>query len=176
MGRYLSCGIATNLTIKKNYYNRGEVFEKIKDEINLDIYRITEDENMIYLDIKEKVFEDYAIDFILEQLDSIKEKSKHVYEALEELEQVKGKSYNELIDISKEKSIYTFQFMEGSLWSNDISYLCDDLEIHADVISYILDGKIIIESYYELFRYFREKIIKTSNSPIKTACVVLTIG
>ena len=64
----------------------------------------------------------------------------------------------------------------SSLFTNDISYIGDGLTIFADLITYLNDGKIVMETYYDMFRYFRNTIIKSSDSPIKTSAMISIVG
>ena len=56
MGAYLSCGIAKSIAIDKKQrfcgkYEKEEILEEIKKEIDLNIYDIKETENAIYLEL-----------------------------------------------------------------------------------------------------------------------------
>ena len=50
------------------------------------------------------------------------------------------------------------------------------LTIFADIIVYMIDGKILMECYADMFRYLRNLILKNSNNPIKTSAVISIIG
>lgn len=176
MGTYLSCGIATRLTVDKNNYRKEEILEELKGTIDLNIYKIREDENKMYLDIKEEVFEKYAIDFIEEQLEFMKDNDEYIIESLNKIQKIKSKKYDELVEIAKEKSIENFQFEQGFWICNDVSYLSKKVSIYADVVLYIFDGRAIMESYAGIFRYLRKTIIESSTNPIRTAVVITIIG
>ena len=65
-------------------------------------------------------------------------KNEKELRSLKNLEELKGKSYEELIKISNEKSNYFFQRTEGNRVCNDVSYLTDGDIAYADVISTFL--------------------------------------
>lgn len=180
MGAYLSCGIAKSIAIDKKQrfcgkYEKEEILEEIKKEIDLNIYDIKETENAIYLELKPKIFEENAVAFVKEQLEKRNLNKDYVKEDLEKIKKLEGKDYEELIEAAKEKSCRPFQLIEGCILTNDISYISDSkFEIHADIIIYIMDGKAIMECYSDLFYYLRKTIMNESNNPIKSS-VVLTL-
>lgn len=178
MGQYLSCGIATEIIVEKRWDSTEKILEKMKNKIDLNIYDISQDDKYICLSIKEDIFEKYAIPFIEEQLEPVKNNltTEKELRSLKNFEELKGKSYEELIKISNEKSNYFFQRTEGNRVCNDVSYLTDGNIAYADVINYISDGKIFMECYHDIFDYIRSLMIKSSTNPIRTAAVVTIIG
>lgn len=177
MGTYLCCGIAKRITVEKERKTKEEILERLKESIDLDIYEEPiENERFLMLEIKKEILENYAIDFIEEQLKIGKQNTTDDRYNRMEIWDLKGKKYEELIDIAKNHECIQFELIEGCIFANDISYIAKGLRIYADVIIYSSDGKIIMECYNEIFRYFRNLIIKSSNSPIKTAVVVSIVG
>ena len=173
MGRYLSCGIAERILVDKERYSKDEILDKIKDSIDINIYDTDESEEYVELKLKKDILEKYAIKFIEEQLKIAKINNSKI----ERLKELENKKYEELMEIAHEKRYINFEFLEGYIgFSNDISYLADGLTITADIIDFLNDGKIIIECYYNLFRYFRNQVIQNSSNPIRTAMVVSLIG
>lgn len=182
MGRYLDCGIATKITILKDggylrgKYSKEEILKEIGKEVDLNIYNVEESEKEIYLNIKETILENNIVEFITEQLKVLEDKNKYIKEALEKLQEIKGLTYSEIMKIANEKSIYVLQFLEGCILANDISYITKNFIIYADIISYVGNGKILMEQYYSLFYYIRNLIVKSSKNPIRTAAVITIIG
>lgn len=181
MGQYLCCGIATGITAKKvniegwKMLTKKQIIDKLNNQLNLDIYDIEEDEKNVYFSIKKDIFEENIIPFIKEQL--LKVNSTSIKEDVEEISKLEGKNYSELMNIAKEKSVIPFQYFEGYRVTNNVTYLSDyDFLCYADVISYLFDGKIIIESYGDLFDYLRKSIIQSSDNPIRDAAIVTMIG
>ena len=110
MGQYLDCGIATEIIVEKRRNSTEKILEKLKNKIDLNIYDISQNDELVCLDIKEDIFEKYAIPFIEEQLEMVKSNltTEKELKSLKNLEELKGKSYEELIKISNEKSHYFF--------------------------------------------------------------------
>lgn len=181
MGRFLCAGIATKVFVKKDgYYSKEKIMNQLKKTLDLKIYdEPIEDEKFLLLGMKTEYIEKYAVQFVEEQLNIVLENMvdtrdyERISEGLKELlENSKGKNYEELMQMAEEKHNINFQLIEGDLFTNDISYIGNRLTIFADLITYLSDGKIVMETYYDMFRYFRNTIIKSSNSPIKTAAMI----
>lgn len=184
MGKFLCVGIATKVFVKKDGYSKEKIINQLKKTLDLKIYdEPIEDEKFLLLGMKTEYIEKYAVPFVEEQLKIVLENMVDIeeYERIsknlkELLENSKGKNYEELMQMAEEQQSINFELAEGNLFTNDISYIGDGLTIFADLITYLNDGKIIMESYYDMFRYFRNTIIKSSNSPIKTSAMISIVG
>lgn len=175
MGTFLGCGIAKTIIVKKERYTREEILEKIKKTIDLNIYNNPlENEKYLLLEMKREFIEKYAIKFIEEQLEIAVENTSEEHKSL--IKELKDKKYDELMQIAEEKQYQNFQLIKGNIYSNDISYIANKLTIFADIIVYMIDGKILMECYADMFRYLRNLILKNSNNPIKTSAVISIIG
>ena len=175
MGTFLCCGIAKTIIVKKERYTREEILEKIKKTIDLNIYNNPlENEKYLRLEMKREFMEKYAIKFIEEQLEIALENTSEEDKSL--IKELKDKKYDELMEFAEEKQYQNFQLIEGNIYSNDISYIANKLTIFADIIVYMIDGKILMECYADMFRYLRNLILKNSNNPIKTSAVISIIG
>ena len=168
MGQFLSCGIAKSIFVEKASYTKEEILKKLAKSIDLNIYKEPkENEEYLFLDLKENIIEKYAVKFIEEQLEIAKENSNKLYNT-SNIEELENKKYDELMQIADRKEYESFQLLEGDL--------ADDLTIIADIIIFLLDGKVIMECYNVMFRYFRNQIIRNSTNPIKTATVISIVG
>ena len=176
MGQFLSCGIAKSIFVEKASYTKEEILKKLAKSIDLNIYKEPkENEEYLFLDLKENIIEKYAVKFIEEQLEIAKENSNKLYNT-SDIKELENKKYDELMQIADRKEYESFQLLEGDLATNDISYIADDLTIIADIIIFLLDGKVIMECYNVMFRYFRNQIIRNSTNPIKTTTVISIVG
>lgn len=177
MGRLLCCGIAKTIIVKKERETKEEILKKLEKTIDLNIYKEPlENEMYIFLELKNEYIEKYAIEFIEEQLEIFAENTREKEECKNLIENLKNKNYDELMELAEEKKYEKFQLTEGSIYSNDISYIADDLTIFADIIVYLFDGEILMECYDDTFRYIRNLIIRNSVNLIKTSAVISIIG
>jgi len=171
MGCYLACGIATEISVSKKRMTGGfatkeEIVNNLIGKLKPSVYNIEETENYVNFIIKKDVFEKNIISFIKEQL----EKAAYSYmeEATENVKNLEGKNFDELMKIADQRSMVEFQLLGG-----DVSYLSDgEYRCDANIIHYISDGKISMECYYDIFRYLRETIVESSNNPLKDAAVI----
>lgn len=184
MGRFLCVGIAKSLAVKKEYHEIDDIIEELRKSVDLSIYdKPKEGKSFIFFEMKKEYIEKYAIPFVEEQikiaLENIPDKSDYnrINGSLQKLlNDAKNKNFQELLEMAKEQRHINFQLIEGSLFSNDISYISNRLTIIADIISYLSDGKIFMETYFDMFRYLRNTIIRSSNNPIKTSAMISIIG
>ena len=178
MGRYIACGIATEMVIEKEWKNddNNEILKDLGKKVDLNLYEITEEEARIILTMKKEIFEKNAVDCILEQLKYCRQRQREEDE--EKIKQLKDLKYDELMKIAEKKSICSFQLNKGNYYSSDISYLLENsrANIFCDMVFYVLDGKIILECWYDVFTYLRKCIINSSTSTIKTSLVVDIVG
>ena len=136
MGRSLSCGIATKITILKRYNEENDmIIERIGKNIDLNIYERIDYDDEIVLQIKKDILEKYIVDFIVEQSKYCKDGIEK--DTLDKLEKLKGLPFEKMKEVAREKYIYEFQFLEGSRVCNDISYL--DPHGHNDIYCDIID-------------------------------------
>lgn len=172
----LNCGVATCISIKKGGYSTEEILEDLRLSMNLDIFDIEDKEEYLYLNIKEDIFEDNIIDFIKSQI-TIAGK-KYLERDFKFLEEFKGKTLDEMIEYSKDYNRLPFYHSNGYFSiSNDISYIFTNIRCSAtaDMVTYITEGKIIMECWFSIFKYLREKLVNATDNILKDA-LFLTIG
>lgn len=179
MGQYINFGIATAIYAKKNSrYTSTEIQNILAKCLNLEIYNMHESEEYIYLSLKGDIFMKNYENLIKKEykLLDVEDKDYKVFD------EIKDMPYDELLEGLEEKDICYpfFQFTEAyGYYSNDISYILGnnhDIEVSADIISYYLSEKVLLEGYYELFSYIRNKIISSMNNPLKDAVFVTITG
>lgn len=178
MGTFLSCGIAKTIQVKKENYSKGEIMGMLSKNIDLNIYDVSEDtDEYLELELKKDILEKYAVKFAEEQLKIAGEDINEVSGNKMSLKDLENKKYDELMEIADSNKCYNFQLIECFAgFSNDISYIARELSICADIIEFLGNGKIIMECYGNVFRYFRNLVIKNSDNPIKTAMMVTIVG
>ena len=177
MGRFLECGIAKTIKVEKDRYSKEEILNKLAKSVDLNMYdAMQQREKYFALELKKDIMEKYAVKFVEEQLKIAGQDINKICGDKISLKDLENKKYDELMEIANEKECYNFQFLDCLFgFSNDISYIAKDLFICADIIDFLGDGKIIMECYGNVFRYFRNLAIKNSNNPIKTAMVVTIV-
>lgn len=172
----LNCGVATCISIEKGKYSTDEILEDLKLSINIDIFNIEDQEKYLYLTIKEDIFEDNIIDFIKSEISKLCD--PYLERSIKFLDEFEGKTFDEMIEYSKDYNRMPFYHSIGYFGiCNDISYIFTNLQCDATVnmVNYITDGKIIMECWYNIFKYLREKLVNATDNVLKDA-LFLTIG
>ena len=175
MGQYIGCGVATELSVRKGKYSKSEILKEMEKELDLSIYNISENENEIYFNIKDDIFDKNILPFIIEQMEDLAKERKSIDEDIKILKEFNSfkefqkeyrnneeKEYNDLINILLE--------YEWDLWK--ISTLSNDFNVSGTALLYLYNGKVIMEEYKSLFYYLRKNIIKGSKNPLKTAFII----
>ena len=73
--------------------------------------------------------------------------------------EIKDKNYFELIDLAKSKKFENFQYSSYFTDYFRIKTSFKEIEVNSELITYNLAGKIMMECYGDMFRYF-ENVIK----------------
>ena len=97
MSRWLTCGIATRITVIKDGDTKENIINKLKKELDLNIYNVGEDSKCVYLDMKENMFKEYAIAFVKEQLSTLKVEETYLKNELAKLDEIADDSYDEIM-------------------------------------------------------------------------------
>lgn len=175
MGTYLSVAVATTIYIRKN--SSSETIDSIKDNLdqNFDLsnYSIKSSEKYFVLDLKSKIFEEEILNLMQEIVNTLPENLKSYTN--EDIEEIKGKKISEILKLAEEHPL-GFQYLEGSIVCNDISYLLKGHSGFADVIDLINDGKILMECYSDMFYFLRTNLVKALRTKLRKSIVITIIG
>lgn len=175
MGTYLANGIVLDITIDKEDLEREnfgleEAIKCLKDEVNIDLYDLKEIEDRYIWTIKPEMFGGNFIEFLEEQFRLYGgEEDRSIAQVIEE---IKGlKSPEEIMNLPDEKSSPNFQLLD--LFSDYIGYR---IEVRYRLICYFMDGKILMECYGRILRYFEQMIrLQRDKYPI-VDCVKVMIS
>jgi hypothetical protein len=158
MGQYLTSNIVEKITVSKEGEEEGDD-EKIKDilskELNLGKYYFTEDKDNYYWELKEGYLAGDKIRSFLE--DQFKMYGNNEMKE-EELKKIScAKTAKDIKDMAEDKFSPNFQK------STENNYLYVDssrrrIYVKYDVIIYLIQGKIIMECYNDILRYFSKAI------------------
>ncbi len=184
MGTYLVTGVVQDITIDKRNIRFQDIkldniIERLKDELNLDYYNYKEDEDGYYWKIKSATLEDRLVEFLDIQFEMYEDtKNVRMQETLEYL--AKAKNGDEIIALAstKTKTLINFQLLYPI--TNYIRVMRDNgfdehVMVDYSLISYFRNGKIIMECYNNILRYF-ERNIRLQNKKYPIAdCVKVMI-
>lgn len=173
MGLALVVGVATKIVVEKeNYYGKEctkeEILEDLKNELNFNLYNIEEDEQNVIFYIKEDIFVKNIYNLLLSETKNNKwtRRDKERFELI--LENIKVMdSVEKIKDIIKEEGSYFLHMMSGSCLET-IAYISKKgFTVYAELLVYNMAYKVFLESYYEIFRYLREKLQNAIDNPLK---------
>ncbi|WP_342269492.1 hypothetical protein [Rickettsia endosymbiont of Orchestes rusci] len=186
MGAYLTTGVVQNIIIyKKQLVNYDitidKIIAKLREEVNIDYYSYSEDSNGYYWHIDPKMLEGNFVEFLETQFQmySNKTSSSRKYQEIEEaIDKVKeAKTGNELIELAASISLQYFQLVDYTnkyisvLHNNNFKL---DILVNFHLIAFFIDGKIIMECYYDILRYFSQNIhLQREKYPVADCIIVL---
>ena len=168
MGIYLITGVAKKIIIEKtesvrNELTIGNIIEALKKEVNLEFYVFSEDVKYYFWEIKPKIFEGNLVDFLDSQYQmyyETEDKDKHVKEDIDKIKL--GKNGEEILKIVMDKDLYCFHLLNNHIVKP--SYVLSDngfthaMNVYYKLIAIFSDGKIMMECYNNIFRYFENLI------------------
>jgi hypothetical protein len=165
MGTYLVTGIVQKIIIDKrdivkNNIRIEDVSDKIKEGINLDYYTLKEEEDFYSWNISPNILEKGLNDFLEDQFDMYYRDRKEWPEDL--LKIIKETSTGEeLISLASQKRFEHFQQVTNI--EEDVLIMLPSgfnkrIEINYNLIAFFIDGKIIMECYSNILRYFDKNI------------------
>ena len=179
MGTYLATGIVQCITIDKRYQDitPGKIIEQLRNELDIDCYNYSEDVSGYYWRIKPEVLEDGLVEFLDTQFKMYKNiQDKSMETALEELD--KAKNGDEIIALASSKTLIRFRLLEPIIHYIKVirdNGFDDDITVYYSLISYFLDGKIIMECYNNILKYFEHNIRLQNEKHPLVNCVKVMI-
>ncbi|MCC8398677.1 MAG: hypothetical protein LN569_05280 [Rickettsia endosymbiont of Labidopullus appendiculatus] len=152
MGTYLTVGIVQNIAVDKRRIKYPDITvdhitRQLNDELNLNYYNYSEDNDGYYWEIKPQTLEGNLVDFLDAQFQMYTStKYSDMQEVIEKL--TKTKNGEEIIKLAADKHFVNFQLVKqiiehvGIIRDNGFS---EQIRLYYSLISYFMDGKIILE-------------------------------
>ncbi len=186
MGQYLAIGITTKLHIRKK--EAESAFDSLQTAIDYveenfapsDVYDKTEEhEGYVTFSIKDEILENGLVDFLTDfytarmtSEDEFKDRDR----ILEKLKEAKNAA--DIMDFARNGYCYHFRedeyweklFIKCGTWGNSLYASVDGIDLS-------LDGKIVMECYDTLFKFFTNVLQeKFKKHPISKALRVTLMG
>lgn len=172
MGRYLSIGIVTRISIDKELARKKadatteEIRETLQKHYNkCDIYHLGENEQCVFLSLKPEIVEEDLAGLLQDfyEMRYPDEKTRVHYVDMDIVKE--SKTYDEWMELAADKQFQAFQFDEILYSSTPFpGGWTESLNTDIQQIILSLDGKIIMECYGEIFTFFtqllKEKLSK----------------
>src|SRR3990167_3717334 len=182
MGTYLAVGIVQNILLdKKRILNKkittDIIINKLKEEINIDYYQHSEDSDKHYWKINPEILEGNLTEFLEIQFQMYNRSiDQNMQETLHQLRQLKAGPL--LIELAASKKLMHFQLINNivdSIRVFDANGFQSDIVINYQLISFFIDGKILMECYENIFKYL-ENVVRLHKSQYPIAdCIKICI-
>jgi len=185
MGTYLVTGIVKDIAIPKKHMRPttlsiDNITASLQKELNLVHYTFEEDEDGYYWEIKPEALEGNLVEFLNAQF-----RMYQPYKPLDEyMEQVlaelgKAKTGQEIIDVACEQELMNFKYFDYFIEYLSVKlneHFDGDVRVHYGLMAYFMDGKIIMECYKSILRYFEHLLrLQRDKFPI-VDCVKVMIS
>lgn len=181
MGTYLTNGIVQDIVIEKKQAEGqgvaiGEINRQLEKEVDIKRYNFNEDADAYYWKIKPEMFSSNLVEFLDTQFQMYcGGKNRHMQDTIEAL--IKTKTAEEIIGLAEGKSLVHFQLLDYIMEYIKVlrvNGFNTDIAVHYRLISYFLNGKIIMECYGNILRYFEHTIrLQRAKYPIVDCVKVL---
>lgn len=165
MGTYLINGIVHDIFIEKKQIKTkrlaiDKVIDQLGKEVNINLYNFNTDRDNYLWRVKPEIFDSKLVAFLDDQFRMYcDEKDLHMQETIKELGNIK--TSNEIIELAKSKQLVHFQWVDSIIEHMKVPQengFDTDVSVNYCLISYFLDGKIIMECYENILKYFERNV------------------
>ncbi|HQS83957.1 MAG: hypothetical protein B7Y25_06060 [Alphaproteobacteria bacterium 16-39-46] len=182
MGTYLATGIVQQIVIPKEKPLRYDIsvemiIEGLRKELDINCYQYSEDADDYIWKINPKVLECNLGDFLEAQFQMYtKKECPYMKETIVKVKE--STTGDQLLELAEQSEVINFQVVDCLY--NHINIVRPDgfdfnIVAHYKLISFFLDGKIIMECYGNIFNYFEKNIrLQRAQYPI-VDCVKVMI-
>ncbi|MGV8948906.1 MAG: hypothetical protein ACOH2E_06040 [Candidatus Paracaedibacter sp.] len=190
MGTYLATGIVEKIIIperdlvsrkyaSKDKFSMENIVESLQKELDLDCYVFGEDKGSNFWEIKPEILEGNFIEFLETQFKMYNEK-KNINELIEKIRD--AQTGENIIKLAKNQNerLYDFQMMDYILDSIPVLHpngFPDYISVNYHMITFFMDGKIIMECYGNILHYFEQVIrLQKEKYPVVKCVKVMIAG
>ena len=165
MGTYLATGIIAKMSIqqKEMEYRKTtlpKVEEALRKELNLDAYFLSENETTVFWTINPQMLEGNFPEFFETQLRMYDEtKEQDIQQAIAKIRD--AATGEDIIKLATGNSLRKFQmldYLQDSLEVKQQDSFSTYVTVNYHMIAFFIDGKIVMECYKNILRYFERNI------------------
>lgn len=162
MGTYLATGIVQQVSICKKDVDRriqvSDIVTSLGKELDIDKYVFSESDDYLFWNIKPEMLEGNFVEFLETQFNMYGGiENTDIQEVISRVKE--ARTGEKIIEMVKKKSHPYFQMIDYIFESLKVlDVLRVDLNYH--LIAFFIDGKIIMECYKRILRYFETNIIR----------------
>ena len=178
MGTYLATGIVYKIYINKKEIESKKlsmenILKALEDELDISRYVFSEDKDSICWEIKPEMLEGNFPEFLEAQFQMYGDKidSKAMTEIM------KAHTGKKIIALAEKVNYSDFQMVDNILDSLCVmrdNGFSDYVVVNYHMITFFLDGKIIMECYHKILHYFEKNIrLQQSKYPVVSCLKVM---
>lgn len=175
MGQYIYLTVATNIVVAKEKRFNKEIpnIKNVKEELGkyfcMDLYDEYEDEESIGFELKKDVLDKYLYDFLVEQSHLLRYGDK----VREDVLKLKSRDPEEMLQMIRDCHLDFIHYQDNDYMYQ--RYFSDGLPVYLEGITYLSEGKALLECYHELFEYIHFLIRRGFKNPLKDTVYVTII-
>jgi len=167
MAQYFNIGIITEMVVAKDKpfskVTLQNVLEQLNNEVRMSCYNHSEKDDRHCWKIKPALLEKNLGDFLETQFRLYKDdidKDQHMQKVLQQIK--KAKTAEQILGLAEEGFIF-FQNQKHmssiKVLRKDSTYFPEHITVYFTIASYLLDGKILMECYKNMFHYLEQHIL-----------------
>lgn len=176
MGQYIQAGICNRIKVSKREMEENRVdFEDFKEglakEVQIDLYEIEEVEGGYVFLLRNDVLENGdLVKFLSEQYELLnipKDRAEKIIDSLKVVSRA-----DDIIELAEQKKYENFQY--SSIYDNVYCTMWEHrVMVEYEMMIFMLEGKIMMESYRRFIRYLENLIVKSGSYELSGAVKVL---
>ncbi|WP_160691688.1 hypothetical protein [Clostridium sp. C2-6-12] len=176
MGQYIQAGICHRIKVSKIEMEQNRVnFEELKEgfakEVLLELYDVEEFESAYIFSLRNDVLENGdLVKFLVEQYELLnisKDRTDKIIDSLKGLNKA-----DDIIELAEKKRFENFQCI--SVYDNIYCTMRERrVMVEYEMMIFMLEGKIMMESYRRFLRYLENLIVKSSSYGLAGAVKVV---
>lgn len=184
MATYLATGIVQKMHIKKREIAGKNVrvehiIKSLKNQLNIDNYFFGQNEDEIFWEIKPEMFQENFAEFLEVQFKMYNDKNDvNVQQVIDKIKE--AKTGEGIIELAEAKIFSEFQMLNHICEPLEVWYkesFSTYLSVYYHLVAFFIDGKIIMECYRNIFRYFEMNIrLQKEKYPIVTCLKIMING
>ncbi len=184
MATYLATGIVQKMHVRKKEMASKNirvehVIKSLQNQLNIDNYFFGQNEDEIFWEIKPEMFEGNFAEFLEVQFKMYEDKNDvDIQQVIDKIKE--EKTGKRIIELAEDKIFSNFQMVRHICEPLEVWYregFSTHLSVYYDLVAFFIDGKIIMDSYQNIFRYFEMNIrLQKEKYPIVTCLKIMING
>lgn len=174
MAQYIYITIATHIMVRKqneihfqeHLFLKEEIKKQLGKYFNLSLYDEYENERIVGFYLKDEIIDRCLYDFLREQSYDL----MCTQQMQAEISQLKNRDGQEILQMIRDCQLEFVHYQDFDIPKRH--YFAPNLDIYLEGITYLSEGKIMLEYSHELFSYIHSLLRKSYYSELKDATYI----